>query len=256
MSQQQVLMELTGVRKTFGKVEVLHNIDLTINKGSHAVIFGPSGSGKSTLLRCMNLLEEPDEGSIKFMQDEYGPGSATTKKINRKKPIELRRKVGMVFQQFNLFPHMTALENVCVAQRKVLKRSADEAARIAHGLLSRVGLVEKDNAYPAQLSGGQQQRVAIARALAMNPDVILFDEATSALDPELVGEVLQVMQSLAHEGMTMLVVTHEMGFAKGVADRVVFMDAGVIVEQGPPSQVISAPVEERTRAFLSSVLNH
>ena len=169
---------------------------------------------------------------------------------------EARAHIGMVFQQFNLFPHMTALENVCVAQRKVLKRSADEAATIAHGLLARVGLVEKDNAYPAQLSGGQQQRVAIARALAMNPDVMLFDEATSALDPELVGEVLQVMQSLAQEGMTMLVVTHEMGFAKGVADRVVFMDAGVIVEQGPPSQVISAPVEERTRAFLSSVLNH
>jgi polar amino acid transport system ATP-binding protein len=151
---------------------------------------------------------------------------------------------------------MTALENACVAQRKVLKRSADEAATIAHGLLTRVGLVGKDNSYPAQLSGGQQQRVAIARALAMNPDVILFDEATSALDPELVGEVLQVMQSLAQDGMTMLVVTHEMGFAKGVADRVVFMDGGVIVEQGPPSQVISAPVEERTRAFLSNVLNH
>jgi polar amino acid transport system ATP-binding protein len=169
---------------------------------------------------------------------------------------EARAHIGMVFQQFNLFPHMTALENVCVAQRKVLKRSADEAATIAHGLLTRVGLVGKDNSYPAQLSGGQQQRVAIARALAMNPDVILFDEATSALDPELVGEVLQVMQSLAQDGMTMLVVTHEMGFAKGVADRVVFMDGGVIVEQGPPSQVISAPVEERTRAFLSNVLNH
>ena len=169
---------------------------------------------------------------------------------------EARAHIGMVFQQFNLFPHMTALENVCVAQRKVLKRSAEEAARIAHTLLARVGLVGKDNAYPAQLSGGQQQRVAIARALAMNPDVILLDEATSALDPELVGEVLQVMQSLAQEGMTMLVVTHEMGFAKGVADQVVFMDGGVIVEQGPPSQVISAPVEERTRTFLSSVLNH
>jgi polar amino acid transport system ATP-binding protein len=169
---------------------------------------------------------------------------------------EARAHIGMVFQQFNLFPHMTALENVCVAQRKVLKRSAAEAQEVARGLLARVGLVEKDDAYPAQLSGGQQQRVAIARALAMNPDVILFDEATSALDPELVGEVLQVMQSLAQEGMTMLVVTHEMGFAKGVADRVVFMDGGVIVEQGPPSQVISAPVEERTRAFLSSVLNH
>ena len=169
---------------------------------------------------------------------------------------EARAHIGMVFQQFNLFPHMTALENVCVAQRKVLKRSAAEAQEVARGLLARVGLVEKDDAYPAQLSGGQQQRVAIARALAMNPDVILFDEATSALDPELVGEVLQVMQSLAQEGMTMLVVTHEMGFAKGVADRVVFMDGGVIVEQGPPSQVISAPVEVRTRAFLSSVLNH
>jgi polar amino acid transport system ATP-binding protein len=169
---------------------------------------------------------------------------------------EARAHIGMVFQQFNLFPHMTALENVCVAQRKVLKRSAEEAATIAHGLLARVGLVGKDDAFPAQLSGGQQQRVAIARALAMSPDVILFDEATSALDPELVGEVLQVMQSLAQDGMTMLVVTHEMGFAKGVADRVVFMDGGVIVEQGPPSQVISAPVEERTRAFLSSVLNH
>ena len=169
---------------------------------------------------------------------------------------EARAHIGMVFQQFNLFPHMTALENVCIAQRKVLKRSAAEAQEVARGLLARVGLVEKDDAYPAQLSGGQQQRVAIARALAMNPDVILFDEATSALDPELVGEVLQVMQSLAQEGMTMLVVTHEMGFAKGVADRVVFMDGGVIVEQGPPSQVISAPVEERTRAFLSSVLNH
>ena len=169
---------------------------------------------------------------------------------------EARAHIGMVFQQFNLFPHMTALENVCIAQRKVLKRSAAEAQAVARGLLARVGLVEKDDAYPAQLSGGQQQRVAIARALAMNPDVILFDEATSALDPELVGEVLQVMHSLAQEGMTMLVVTHEMGFAKGVADRVVFMDGGVIVEQGPPSQVISAPVEERTRAFLSSVLNH
>jgi polar amino acid transport system ATP-binding protein len=169
---------------------------------------------------------------------------------------EARAHIGMVFQQFNLFPHMTALENVCVAQRKVLKRSAAEATTIAHGLLARVGLVGKDDAFPAQLSGGQQQRVAIARALAMSPDVMLFDEATSALDPELIGEVLQVMQSLAQEGMTMLVVTHEMGFAKGVADRVVFMDGGVIVEQGPPSQVISAPVEERTRAFLSSVLNH
>jgi len=169
---------------------------------------------------------------------------------------EARTKIGMVFQQFNLFPHMTVLENICIAQRKVLKRSSDDAETTAKALLARVGLSDKESAYPAQLSGGQQQRVAIARALAMNPDVMLFDEATSALDPELVGEVLQVMQSLAEGGMTMLVVTHEMGFASRVATRVVFMDGGVIVEQGPPSQVINAPREDRTRAFLSSVHNH
>jgi polar amino acid transport system ATP-binding protein len=169
---------------------------------------------------------------------------------------EARTKIGMVFQQFNLFPHMTVLENICVAQRKVLKRSSDEAETTSKALLARVGLSDKEDAYPAQLSGGQQQRVAIARALAMNPDVMLFDEATSALDPELVGEVLQVMQALAEGGMTMLVVTHEMGFASRVATRVVFMDGGVIVEQGPPSEVINAPREERTRAFLSSVHNH
>lgn len=243
-----VVVNITNLNKSFGDNHVLRGIDLQVQRGEVVCIIGPSGSGKSTLLRCVNMLETPTAGTVVVLSRELTDIDCDID--------EARAHIGMVFQQFNLFPHMTALENVCVAQRKVLKRSADEAATIAHDLLSRVGLVEKDNAYPAQLSGGQQQRVAIARALAMNPDVILFDEATSALDPELVGEVLQVMQSLAQEGMTMLVVTHEMGFAKGVADRVVFMDGGVIVEQGPPSQVISAPVEERTRAFLSSVLNH
>ena len=243
-----VVVNITNLNKSFGDNHVLRGIDLQVQRGEVVCIIGPSGSGKSTLLRCVNMLETPTAGTVVVLGCDLTDIDCDID--------EARAHIGMVFQQFNLFPHMTALENVCVAQRKVLKRSADEAATIAHGLLARVGLVEKDNAYPAQLSGGQQQRVAIARALAMNPDVILFDEATSALDPELVGEVLQVMQSLAQEGMTMLVVTHEMGFAKGVADRVVFMDGGVIVEQGPPSQVISAPVEERTRAFLSSVLNH
>jgi polar amino acid transport system ATP-binding protein len=243
-----IVVNVTDLNKSFGDNHVLRGIDLQVQRGEVVCIIGPSGSGKSTLLRCVNMLEMPTAGTVVVLGRDLTDIDCDLD--------EARAHIGMVFQQFNLFPHMTALENVCVAQRKVLKRSADEAATIAHGLLARVGLVEKDNAYPAQLSGGQQQRVAIARALAMNPDVMLFDEATSALDPELVGEVLQVMQSLAQEGMTMLVVTHEMGFAKGVADRVVFMDAGVIVEQGPPSQVISAPVEERTRAFLSSVLNH
>ena len=243
-----VVVNITNLNKSFGDNHVLRGIDLQVQCGEVVCIIGPSGSGKSTLLRCVNMLEKPTAGTVVVLGRDLTDIDCDID--------EARAHIGMVFQQFNLFPHMTALENVCVAQRKVLKRSADEATKIAHGLLARVGLVEKDNAYPAQLSGGQQQRVAIARALAMNPDVILFDEATSALDPELVGEVLQVMQSLAQEGMTMLVVTHEMGFAKGVADRVVFMDGGVIVEQGPPSQVISAPVEERTRAFLSSVLNH
>jgi polar amino acid transport system ATP-binding protein len=243
-----IVVNITNLNKSFGDNHVLRGIDLQVQRGEVVCIIGPSGSGKSTLLRCLNMLETPTAGKVVVLGRELTDIDCDLD--------EARTHIGMVFQQFNLFPHMTALENICVAQRKVLHRSAAEARTIAHGLLARVGLVEKDNAYPAQLSGGQQQRVAIARALAMNPDVILFDEATSALDPELVGEVLQVMQSLAQEGMTMLVVTHEMGFAKGVADRVVFMDGGVIVEQGPPSQVISAPLEERTRSFLSSVLNH
>jgi polar amino acid transport system ATP-binding protein len=219
-----------------------------VQRGEVVCIIGPSGSGKSTLLRCINMLEQPTSGNIVVLGRELTHIDCDID--------EARTKIGMVFQQFNLFPHMTALENIAVAQRKVLGRSKAEAEMKGLQLLARVGLTEKADAYPGQLSGGQQQRVAIARALAMDPDVMLFDEATSALDPELVGDVLNVMKALAEDGMTMLVVTHEMGFASNVATRVVFMDGGVIVEQGPPSQVINAPQEDRTRSFLSSVLNH
>jgi polar amino acid transport system ATP-binding protein len=243
-----IVIQMTNLNKSFGNNHVLCGIDLEVHRGEVLCIIGPSGSGKSTLLRCVNMLETPTDGRIVVLSRDLTDIDCDID--------EARTKIGMVFQQFNLFPHMTALENICVAQRKVLKRKADEAEKIARDLLARVGLQEKAEAYPAQLSGGQQQRVAIARALAMNPEVMLFDEATSALDPELVGDVLAVMQSLATEGMTMLVVTHEMGFARNVADRVVFMDGGVIVEQGPPDQVISSPREERTRSFLSNVLNH
>lgn len=242
------VVSISALNKSFGTNHVLRGIDLEVQRGEVVCIIGPSGSGKSTLLRCVNMLEQPSSGRIVVLGRELTHIDCDID--------EARSKIGMVFQQFNLFPHMTALQNVCVAQRKVLKRSASEAEQTGRALLQRVGLGEKADAYPGQLSGGQQQRVAIARALAMNPDVMLFDEATSALDPELVGEVLQVMRSLADEGMTMLVVTHEMGFASNVASRVVFMDGGVIVEQGPPSQVISSPREERTRTFLANVLNH
>jgi len=243
-----IVIQMTNLNKSFGTNRVLCGIDLEVQRGEVLCIIGPSGSGKSTLLRCVNMLETPTDGRIVVLGRDVTDIDCDID--------EARTKIGMVFQQFNLFPHMTALENICVAQRKVLKRKVEEAELIARDLLARVGLQEKAEAYPAQLSGGQQQRVAIARALAMNPEVMLFDEATSALDPELVGDVLAVMQSLATEGMTMLVVTHEMGFARNVADRVVFMDGGVIVEQGPPDQVISSPREERTRSFLSNVLNH
>ena len=242
------VISITGLHKSFGDNHVLRGIDLEIGRGEVVCVIGPSGSGKSTLLRCVNMLESPTGGSIRVLDEELTHVDCDLDAA--------RTRIGMVFQQFNLFPHMNAIENVCVAQRKVLKRPQADAERIARDLLERVGLSEKAAAYPGQLSGGQQQRVAIARALAMNPQVMLFDEATSALDPELVGEVLGVMRGLAEEGMTMMVVTHEMGFALNVATRVVFMDGGVIVEQGPPSQVIGAPQEERTRAFLSSVLGH
>ncbi|MCO5991028.1 amino acid ABC transporter ATP-binding protein [Actinoallomurus spadix] len=240
-------VQITGLQKAFGDLEVLRGIDFEVARGEVVCIIGPSGSGKSTLLRCVNLLEEPTAGQV-----YVGGVELTDPDVD----IDAaRRRVGMVFQQFNLFPHLSVLGNVTIAQRKVLRRSAEEADRIARDNLVRVGLADKVDAYPAQLSGGQQQRVAIARALAMGPDVMLFDEPTSALDPELVGDVLGVMRKLALEGMTMLVVTHEMSFAREVADRVVFMDGGVIVEEGPPSKVIGDPAYERTRRFLSRVLD-
>ena len=244
----RAVVSISNLNKSFGSNHVLRGIDLEVQQGEVVCIIGPSGSGKSTLLRCVNMLEKPSGGTVVVLGRELTHIDCDLD--------EARTKIGMVFQQFNLFPHMTVLENISIAQRKVLKRNVDEAETTAKALLARVGLSDKENAYPAQLSGGQQQRVAIARALAMNPDVMLFDEATSALDPELVGEVLQVMQALAEGGMTMLVVTHEMGFASRVATRVVFMDGGVIVEQGPPSEVINSPREQRTQAFLSSVHNH
>jgi polar amino acid transport system ATP-binding protein len=253
MSNETILIDdyvvnVNDLNKSFGANHVLRGIDLHVQRGEVVCIIGPSGSGKSTLLRCINMLEQPSSGSIVVLGRELTHIDCDID--------EARTRIGMVFQQFNLFPHMTALENICVAQRKVLRRSKAEAEMKGLQLLARVGLTEKADAYPGQLSGGQQQRVAIARALAMDPDVMLFDEATSALDPELVGDVLNVMKALAEDGMTMLVVTHEMGFASNVATRVVFMDGGVIVEQGPPSQVINAPQEDRTKSFLSSVLNH
>jgi polar amino acid transport system ATP-binding protein len=242
----EVVVQLTELRKSFGANEVLRGINLEVTRGEVVCIIGPSGSGKSTLLRCVNMLETPTSGTVAVGGIELTDPDCDLDAA--------RTSLGMVFQQFNLFPHMTAMENVTVALRKVLKRSRSEAELIAGEQLARVGLSEKALSYPAQLSGGQQQRVAIARALAMGPSVMLFDEATSALDPELVGDVLAVMRSLAEEGMTMLVVTHEMGFARNVADRVIFMDEGVIMEQGKPADVLGNPSVDRTKKFLASVL--
>lgn len=242
----EVVVQLTELRKSFGANEVLRGINLEVTRGEVVCIIGPSGSGKSTLLRCVNMLETPTSGTVAVGGIELTDPDCDLDAA--------RTSLGMVFQQFNLFPHMTAIENVTIALRKVLKRSRSEAERIAGEQLARVGLSEKALSYPAQLSGGQQQRVAIARALAMGPSVMLFDEATSALDPELVGDVLAVMRSLAEEGMTMLVVTHEMGFARNVADRVIFMDEGVIMEQGKPADVLGNPSVDRTKKFLASVL--
>jgi polar amino acid transport system ATP-binding protein len=241
-----VVVQLTELRKSFGANEVLRGINLEVTRGEVVCIIGPSGSGKSTLLRCVNMLETPTSGTVAVGGIELTDPDCDLDAA--------RTSLGMVFQQFNLFPHMTAMENVTVALRKVLKRSRSEAELIAGEQLARVGLSEKALSYPAQLSGGQQQRVAIARALAMGPSVMLFDEATSALDPELVGDVLAVMRSLAEEGMTMLVVTHEMGFARNVADRVIFMDEGIIMEQGKPADVLGNPSVDRTKKFLASVL--
>ncbi|MFF4411903.1 amino acid ABC transporter ATP-binding protein [Streptosporangium sp. NPDC001559] len=240
-------VEIRDLHKRFGRLEVLRGIDFAVDPGQVVCVIGPSGSGKSTLLRCVNLLEQPTSGRVVLEGVELTDPDVDIDAA--------RRRVGMVFQQFNLFPHMTVLQNVMIAQRRVLRRGAAEAERIAREHLAKVGVLEKAAFYPAQLSGGQQQRVAIARALAMNPALMLFDEPTSALDPELVGDVLTVMRKLAEEGMTMLVVTHEMAFARDVADRVVFMDGGVIVEDGPPDQVIGSPRYERTRSFLRRVLD-
>jgi polar amino acid transport system ATP-binding protein len=250
----EAMIRLDGVRKRFGKLEVLKGIDVEIAKGEVVCVLGPSGSGKSTLLRCVNLLAPPDEGEI-FLEGHdicKGPGSGTGEESWELDFV--RQRVGMVFQQFNLFPHKTALENVTLAQEKVLGRSKQEARARGTELLERVGLGDRPEQYPETLSGGQQQRVAIARALAMDPHVMLFDEVTSALDPELVKEVLDTMRELAQEGMTMIVVTHEIGFAREVADRVIFMDGGVIVEEGPPAEVLESPREERTKQFLGLVL--
>jgi polar amino acid transport system ATP-binding protein len=237
------------VHKRFGEVHVLRGVNLDVKKGSVVCIIGPSGSGKSTLLRCVNLLERPTSGSIMF------EGRAV-EQMRAKELDRTRRHIGMVFQQFNLFPQMNALQNVTLAQQKVLGRSKADAQERGIQLLNRVGLGDKIEEYPDRLSGGQQQRVAIARALAMSPHVMLFDEVTSALDPELVKEVLDVMRELANEGMTMLVVTHEMSFAREVADRVVFIDNGVIAEQGTPQQIFDNPHSERTKRFLGLVLEH
>ncbi|WP_329257636.1 amino acid ABC transporter ATP-binding protein [Actinoallomurus sp. NBC_01490] len=241
------MIEVYDLHKSFGDLEVLRGIDLEVGAGEVVCVIGPSGSGKSTLLRCVNLLEQPTSGKVVVDGVELTDPECDIDAV--------RRRIGMVFQQFNLFPHLSVMDNVTIAQRKVLRRSAGEAEKIARANLERVGLADKIGAYPAQLSGGQQQRVAIARALAMGPAVMLFDEPTSALDPELVGDVLAVMRSLALDGMTMMVVTHEMSFAREVADRVVFMDGGVIVEEGPAAEVIGAPASERARTFLSRVLD-
>ncbi|WP_439443776.1 amino acid ABC transporter ATP-binding protein [Listeria aquatica] len=241
------MINVLNLHKHYGKNEVLKGIDLEIDAGEVVVVIGPSGSGKSTLLRCLNLLEKPSEGHVIFEDNDL---LAKGTNIN-----QLRQRMGMVFQAFNLFPHKTVLQNLTLAPTKVKGESEKDANKKAMELLKKVGLAEKATSYPANLSGGQQQRVAIARALAMNPDVMLFDEPTSALDPEMVGEVLNVMKELAKEGMTMVVVTHEMGFAREVADRVVFMDAGIIQEQGTPDEVFGNPKNERTKDFLGKVLS-
>jgi polar amino acid transport system ATP-binding protein len=241
------VVRIAGLHKSFGEREVLRGIDLDVHAGEVVCVIGPSGSGKSTLLRCVNLLEQPTAGQIEVLGVDVTDPDVDIDRV--------RTHVGMVFQQFNLFSHRSVLDNCTMAQRQVLGRSRMQAEQIARATLERVGLADRAGAHPSQLSGGQQQRVAIARALSMDPHLMLFDEPTSALDPELVGDVLGVMRDLADAGMTMIVVTHEMAFARDVGDRVVFMDEGVIVEQGPADQVIGAPREQRTRTFLQRVLD-
>lgn len=244
-ASDEVVVRIEGLKKSFGGTEVLRDVNLQVRRGEVVVVLGPSGSGKSTMLRCINLLETPTAGKIFFEDTEI---TARGTDINK-----IRAQVGMVFQSFNLFPHLTAKSNVMLAQRKVLKRSKEEAEAVALERLAEVGLADRVDYKPSELSGGQQQRVAIARALAMNPHVMLFDEATSALDPELVRDVLGVMKGLAAQGMTMIVVTHEMGFARDVADRVIFMDGGYIVEEGTPEEVFDHPKSDRTKDFLGHI---
>ncbi len=246
-TQSQVLFEIKELRKDFGPLRVLKGVNETISKGDVVVVIGPSGSGKSTFIRCLNLLEQPTSGTIIFEGEDI---TAKGFDVNQH-----RQRVGMVFQQFNLFNNLSVLENLTISQNKVKKVPIEQAREKALALLERVGLAEKAEAYPAQLSGGQKQRVAIARALAMEPDVMLFDEPTSALDPEMVGEVLQVIRDLANDGITMVVVTHEMGFARNVASRVLFMDEGMILEEGSPEEIFEAPKNPRTQEFLSKVIN-
>ncbi|OPJ65007.1 amino acid ABC transporter ATP-binding protein [Clostridium oryzae] len=241
------MIETRNLCKRFGQLTVFENLDVNVSKGEVLVVIGPSGSGKSTFLRCLNHLEEPDDGEVIVEGEKMNPK-------DKKKMRSIIEKMGMVFQNFNLFPHMTVLENVMIAPITVKKQDRAKVMERAKRLIDKVGLSDKYDAYPSKLSGGQRQRVAIARALAMEPDIMLFDEPTSALDPELVGEVLNVMKELANEGMTMVVVTHEMGFARDVADRVIFMDGGRIVEESIPEEMFTNPKEERTKAFLQKVL--
>jgi polar amino acid transport system ATP-binding protein len=252
MNNDNEILRIEGLRKSFGDHEVLRGIDLSVNKGETVVLLGASGSGKSTLLRCLNFLEMPTGGRITFMGNSLGTLQRDgAVRYAENELVGVRRRLGMVFQQFNLFPHMTALQNIVEAQMTVLKRGRDDSERRARMLLDKVGLSAKGDSYPSRLSGGQQQRVAIARALAMDPQLMLFDEATSALDPELVGEVLGTIRSLAEEGMTMVVVTHELGFAYHVANRVIFLDQGLILEQGSPEEVLLRPRQPRTCEFLA-----
>jgi polar amino acid transport system ATP-binding protein len=241
------IIKIENIHKHFGKVQALRGVNLNVNRGEVVVIVGPSGSGKSTLLRCINRLEEYDSGKITV----DGILLLGAQNINL-----VRQEIGMVFQSFNLFAHLTVMDNLMLAQKIIRKRSPEEARKIALDLLKKVGIPEKLNAYPSQISGGQQQRVAIARALAMNPRIMLFDEPTSALDPEMIKEVLDVMTDLAKEGMTMVVVSHEMGFARAAAKRIIFMDEGQIIEEAPPEILFTSPKQERTKRFLSKILNH
>jgi polar amino acid transport system ATP-binding protein len=250
------MVKIRGVRKSYNGVEVLKGVDLNVDRGEVTCLIGPSGSGKSTLLRCINHLEKHDSGELRVDSElvGYEMRNGRLYELTDKRVCENRSRIGMVFQRFNLFQHLTVLENVTVGQRKVLGKNREDASQKARELLARVGLKEKETSYPSQLSGGQQQRVAIARALAMDPKLMLFDEPTSALDPELVGEVLEVMKDLARSGMTMIVVTHEMGFAREVANSAYFLDGGVIEESGDPRVILSTPSSERLKSFLSKVL--